>query len=59
MTEIFRTIILPNISITQDDKDEYEDEPEMYIKNDLEESDTETRRRQCMKFLQSLSKKYP
>lgn len=45
MLPIFQTIILPNISITQDDQDEYEDEPDMYIKNDLEESDTETRRR--------------
>ena len=34
-------------------------EPQQYIKNDLEESDTETRRRLCMKFVQQLSKKYP
>lgn len=38
--------------------DEYEDEPQMYIKNDLEESDSETRRRQCMKFVQQLSKRF-
>lgn len=51
MLNLFQIIILPNISITQDDQNEYEEEPDMYIKNDLEESDSETRRRQCMKFL--------
>jgi len=39
--------------------EEYEMEPESYIRNDLEESDTDTRRRQCMKFLQHLTKKFP
>jgi len=55
---IFEVIVLPNISITQEDVDEYEDEPGTYIKNDLEESDTETRRRQCMKFVAALSKRF-
>ena len=50
--------MLPNISITKEDEDEYEDEPQTYIKNDLEESDLETRRRQCMKFVQALSKRF-
>lgn len=52
LQSIFSSLILPNIAMTQQDHDEYEDEPEVYIKNDLEESDTETRRRQCMKFVQ-------
>ena len=51
MISIFSLLIVPNISITEDDIDEYNDEPDTYIKNDLEESDTETRRRQCMKFV--------
>lgn len=58
LPQIFSVLILPNISITQDDIDEYEDEPQSYIKNDLEESDTETKRRQCMKFVQQLSKRF-
>ena len=41
----FDIIVLPNISITMEDQDEFEDDPEAYIKNDLEEQDTETRRR--------------
>lgn len=58
MLQLFTLLIVPNISITEDDLEEYEMEPEQYIKNDLEESDTETRRRQCMKFVQSLSKRF-
>ena len=45
MISLFGLIIVPNISITDDDLEEYEMEPESYIRNDLEESDTETRRR--------------
>ena len=58
LMKIFDILILPNISITPDDKDEFEDDPDAYIRNDLEESDTETRRRHCMKFVQQLSKKF-
>ena len=56
--KIFDILILPNISITADDKDEFEDDPDAYIRNDLEESDIETRRRHCMKFVQQLSSKF-
>lgn len=52
-------LILPNISLTKEDVEEFEDDAQQYIKNDLEESDQETRRRHCMKFVQQLSKKYP
>jgi hypothetical protein len=58
MLSLFSLLIIPNISITEDDVEEYECEPETYVKNDLEESDTETRRRQCMKFVQGLAKKF-
>ena len=59
MVPLFELIILPNITLTEDDVDEYEMEPETYIRNDLEESDTDTRRRQCMRFVQSMAKKFP
>lgn len=59
MVPLFQLIIVPNISITEDDVEEYEMEPESYIKNDLEESDQDTRRRECMKFVQQLSKNFP
>jgi len=59
MMTLFSLLILPNISLTADDMEEYEYEPESYVRNDLEESDTETRRRQCMKFVQALSRRFP
>jgi hypothetical protein len=45
MLSLFSLLILPNISINEDDLEEYEFEPDTYVKTDLEESDTETRRR--------------
>lgn len=58
MQKIFDILILPNIALTSEDQDEYEDDPHAFIRNDLEESDVETRRRNCLKFVQKLSKKY-
>lgn len=49
--KIFDILILPNVSITKEDLDEYDDDPDAYIRNDLEESDVDTRRRYCMKFM--------
>jgi len=51
LMKIFDILVLPNIAITSEDQDEYEDDPDAYIRNDLEESDVETRRRHCMKFV--------
>jgi len=59
MMPLFSLIVIPNIALTEQDIEEYEDEPETFIKNDLEESDQETKKRQCMKFVQALSKRFP
>mmetsp|Transcript_5909 Transcript_5909/g.9617 ORF Transcript_5909/g.9617 Transcript_5909/m.9617 type:complete len:96 (+) Transcript_5909:928-1215(+) len=47
LSKVFDILILPNIAITQDDQEEYEESPDAYIKNDLEESENETRRKYC------------
>ena len=52
---LLQVLVIPNISVTEQDLEEYEYEPAQYIKNDLEESDAETRRRHCMKFVGKLS----
>ncbi len=59
MMALFTLVILPNISLTEEDIDEYQDEPEVFIRNDLEESDFDTKRRMCMKFVQALTNKFP
>ena len=57
--KIFNSLVMPNnIAITDYDKEEYEDDPDAYIINDLEEADTDTRRRNCMKFVQKISKTF-
>jgi exportin-2 (importin alpha re-exporter) len=56
---VWSVLVIPNISLTQQDVDEFEDDPQQFIKNDLEESDSDTRRRHCMKFVNQLSKKFP
>jgi exportin-2 (importin alpha re-exporter) len=59
LIKIFDILIIPNISITQEDQEEYEEDPDAYIRNDLDEQDTETRRRHCMKFVNQLSARFP
>jgi len=50
--------VLPFISITYEDVDEYESEPEIYIKNNLENTEADTMRSNSMKFVQKLSRKF-
>ena len=56
--KIFDCLVMPNIAITEYDKEEYEEDPDAYIRNDLEEADTETRRRNCMRFVKRISKTF-
>jgi exportin-2 (importin alpha re-exporter) len=46
MEYLFKNLLIPNIMVEEEDIEEFEDEPENYIKQDLEESDIET----SMKF---------
>ena len=32
-------LIIPNVGVTEDDANEFEDDPDIYIQNDLEESE--------------------
>ena len=51
-------IILPNIRIRQSDVEMFEDEPEEYIRRDIEGSDQHTRRRTACEFTHALCKNY-
>eukprot|EP01060_Flectonema_neradi_P016129 TRINITY_DN2271_c1_g1_i3.p1 TRINITY_DN2271_c1_g1~~TRINITY_DN2271_c1_g1_i3.p1 ORF type:complete len:684 (+),score=130.55 TRINITY_DN2271_c1_g1_i3:1689-3740(+) len=51
-------IILPNIRIRQLDVEMFEDEPEEYIRRDIEGSDQHTRRRVACEFTHALCKNY-
>ena len=51
LDQLFHYVIIPNIALTKEDIEEYEDEPDQFISTDLEETNLETRRRACMNFL--------
>jgi exportin-2 (importin alpha re-exporter) len=55
---IFEILVLPHISLSPEDLEEYEDDPQSYLRNDLEEQDAETKRRISMKFVHFLGSKY-
>ncbi|CAF2961115.1 unnamed protein product [Rotaria sp. Silwood2] len=47
-------VILPNLFLRESDVEEFEDNPEEYIRKDIEKSDSSTRRRAACDFLQAL-----
>jgi len=58
MQMFFEKFIYPNMVITEYDLEQFESAPDTYISHDLEEADTETRRRNCINLVHSLSKNY-
>jgi len=44
--------------ITENDLEQFESSPDTYISNDLEEADTETRRRNCINLVHALGRAY-
>lgn len=57
MNNITEQIILPNVTLREEDVELFEDDPIEYIRRDLEGSDTDTRRRACTDFLKELKEK--
>lgn len=53
---LFSQLLYPNIVVTENDIEQFENSPDTYISNDLEEGDTETRRRNCINLIRSLAK---
>ena len=58
LMKVFQILVMPNIAVTDEEVDEFEDDPDSYVRNDLEEADLETRRRNCLKFVQRLSRHF-
>jgi len=57
-TQIVQNVILPNVALRDSDIETFEDEPIEFIRQDLEGSDSETRRRAAADFLRHLSDKF-
>lgn len=54
LNEIIEKIILPNIYFREIDEENFEDEPIIYVRSDLEGSDFDTRRKSATDFLREL-----
>ena len=58
LMKIFQILVLPNIAVTDEEVDDFDDDPDSFVRNDLEEADLETRRRNCLKFVQRLGRQF-
>ena len=58
LAQVVEKVILPNLSLRDSDIEMFEDEPIEFIRRDLEESDSETRRRAATDFLRKLVEKF-
>ena len=58
-SQVLEKVILPNMVLRDSDVDLFEDEPIEFIRNDLEGSDSETRRRAATDFLKQLLTHFP
>ncbi|KAI4092519.1 MAG: hypothetical protein LQ339_007898 [Xanthoria mediterranea] len=54
MSQVIERVVLPNLSLRDSDMEMFEDEPIEFIRQDLEGSDSDTRRRAATDFLQQL-----
>lgn len=58
LKSICEKIIIPNLYLRDVDIETFEDNPEEYIRKDIERSDTDTRRRAASDLVQSLSSQF-
>ena len=58
-SQVVEKVVLPNVVLRDSDVELFEEEPIEFIRNDLEGSDAETRRRAATDFLKQLSAHFP
>ncbi|XP_046365033.2 exportin-2-like [Haliotis rufescens] len=58
LAQICEKVIVPNIQLRAADEELFEDNPEEYIRRDIEGSDVDTRRRSACDLVQALSKSF-
>lgn len=58
-SQVVEKVVLPNVVLRDSDVELFEDEPIEFIRNDLEGSDSETRRRAATDFLKQLLAQFP
>jgi exportin-2 (importin alpha re-exporter) len=58
LEQICTHIVIPNIKFREEDEELFEDNPQEYIRQDIEGSDTDTRRRTACELVKGLRKYY-
>jgi exportin-2 (importin alpha re-exporter) len=58
LTAICEKVIIPNIFLRESDVELFDDNPQEYIRRDIENADQDTRRRSAIDFVKALSKFY-
>jgi exportin-2 (importin alpha re-exporter) len=58
LEQICTHIVIPNIKFREEDEELFEDDPQEYIRRDIEGSDTDTRRRVACELVKGLRKYY-
>ena len=58
LDQICTLIVIPNMKFREEDEELFEDNPQEYIRRDIEGSDTDTRRRTACELVKGLRKNY-
>lgn len=59
LTQIITSVVVPNLTMRENDEDLFEDNPTEYIQRDMEGSDKDTRRRIAATLVRETSKAFP
>jgi len=58
MHDICKSIVIPNMEVTDQDEDNFDENPIEYIRRDIEGSDLDTRRRSAFQLVRALRKNF-
>ena len=58
LQQIIAKIVIPNLMIREVDEERFEDDPQEFIMGDMEESDTESRRKRSQGLLRAMCKQF-
>lgn len=58
LKQIIAKIVIPNLMIRETDEEKFEDDPQEFIMGDMEDSDTESRRKRSQGLLRAMCKQF-
>lgn len=58
LKQIITNIVIPNLMIREVDEERFEDDPQEFVMGDMEESDTESRRKRSQNLLKAMGRQF-